>query len=26
VVLRAGTVAAQGPWHELEPRWSHLAG
>ncbi|MFG3705055.1 ATP-binding cassette domain-containing protein [Micromonospora sp. NPDC047670] len=26
VVLRAGTVAAQGPWRELEPRWSHLAG
>ncbi|WP_327030792.1 ABC transporter ATP-binding protein/permease [Micromonospora sp. NBC_01740] len=26
VVLRSGTVAAQGPWRELEPHWSHLAG
>lgn len=26
VVLRSGTVAAQGPWHDLEPQWSHLAG
>ncbi|MET8907349.1 ABC transporter ATP-binding protein [Micromonospora sp. NPDC004551] len=26
VVLLDGTVAAQGPWHDLEPRWGHLAG
>ncbi|MGS2614672.1 ATP-binding cassette domain-containing protein [Micromonospora sp. LZ34] len=26
VVLQAGTVAAQGPWRDLEPHWSHLAG
>ncbi|SCL51441.1 ABC-type multidrug transport system, ATPase and permease component [Micromonospora citrea] len=26
VVLLAGTVAAQGPWRDLEPHWSHLAG
>ncbi|MEU6076633.1 ABC transporter ATP-binding protein [Micromonospora sp. NPDC047074] len=26
VVLQSGTVAAQGPWHDLEPTWSHLAG
>ncbi|TYB37582.1 ABC transporter ATP-binding protein [Micromonospora sp. AP08] len=26
VVLVDGTVAAQGPWHDLEPRWGHLAG
>ncbi|SBT53274.1 ATP-binding cassette domain-containing protein [Micromonospora auratinigra] len=26
VVLVDGTVAAQGPWSDLEPRWSHLAG
>ncbi|MEU8298276.1 ABC transporter ATP-binding protein [Micromonospora sp. NPDC048909] len=26
VVLLAGTVAAQGPWRELEQRWGHLAG
>ncbi|WP_433537506.1 ATP-binding cassette domain-containing protein [Micromonospora sp. CA-249363] len=26
VVLRAGTVAAQGTWRELEGDWSHLAG
>jgi ATP-binding cassette subfamily B protein len=26
VVLRAGTAVAQGPWRDLEPAWSHLAG
>ncbi|GIJ77050.1 ABC-type multidrug transport system, ATPase and permease component [Micromonospora phaseoli] len=26
VVLIGGTVAAQGPWRELERRWGHLAG
>ncbi len=26
VVLIGGTVAAQGPWRELEQRWGHLAG
>ncbi|MEU5945341.1 ABC transporter ATP-binding protein [Micromonospora sp. NPDC047465] len=26
VVLLSGTVAAQGPWRDLEPHWSHLAG
>ncbi|MGW5668986.1 ATP-binding cassette domain-containing protein [Micromonospora sp. NPDC003776] len=26
VVLIDGTVAAQGPWRDLESRWSHLAG
>ncbi|MFF5171198.1 ATP-binding cassette domain-containing protein [Micromonospora sp. NPDC000089] len=26
VVLTGGTVAAQGPWHDLEHAWSHLAG
>lgn len=26
VVLVDGTVAAVGPWNELSPRWSHLAG
>ncbi|WNM40571.1 ABC transporter ATP-binding protein [Micromonospora halotolerans] len=26
VVLVDGTVAAQGPWPDLEPRWGHLAG
>ncbi|MET8283611.1 ABC transporter ATP-binding protein/permease [Micromonospora sp. NPDC005174] len=26
VVLRAGSVAAQGTWRELEGEWSHLAG
>ncbi|MEV4536163.1 ABC transporter ATP-binding protein [Asanoa sp. NPDC049518] len=26
VVLTEGTVAASGPWHELAPRWGHLAG
>ncbi|MFI7281245.1 ATP-binding cassette domain-containing protein [Micromonospora chersina] len=26
VVLVDGTVTAQGPWHDLEPRWGHLAG
>ncbi|MEH0972747.1 ABC transporter ATP-binding protein/permease [Micromonospora sp. CPCC 205546] len=26
VVLRSGRVAAQGPWRDLEPHWSHLAG
>ncbi|MFI7605477.1 ATP-binding cassette domain-containing protein [Micromonospora sp. NPDC049366] len=26
VVLVGGTVAAQGPWRDLEPQWSHLAG
>ncbi|MFG3601938.1 ATP-binding cassette domain-containing protein [Micromonospora chersina] len=26
VVLVDGTVAAQGPWHDLESRWGHLAG
>ncbi|RQW97754.1 ABC transporter ATP-binding protein [Micromonospora globispora] len=26
VVLVDGTVAAQGPWRDLEERWAHLAG
>ncbi|MEV0716041.1 ABC transporter ATP-binding protein/permease [Asanoa sp. NPDC050611] len=26
IVLVEGTVAASGPWPELAPRWSHLAG
>lgn len=26
VVLVDGEVAATGPWHELAPAWSHLAG
>ncbi|GAB4084249.1 ATP-binding cassette domain-containing protein [Myceligenerans cantabricum] len=26
VVLDAGGVAAVGPWRDLAPRWSHLAG
>ncbi|MGI5177083.1 ATP-binding cassette domain-containing protein [Dactylosporangium sp. CA-152071] len=26
VVLLDGTAAAQGTWHDLEPRWGHLAG
>ena len=26
VVLVDGAVAAQGPWHDLEDHWSHLAG
>ncbi|MFP5022035.1 ATP-binding cassette domain-containing protein [Pseudonocardia phyllosphaerae] len=26
VVLEQGRVAAEGPWAELAPRWSHLAG
>ncbi|MEU1683742.1 ABC transporter ATP-binding protein [Micromonospora sp. NPDC005707] len=26
VVLIDGTVAAQGPWQDLESRWGHLAG
>lgn len=26
VVLVAGTAVATGPWRDLEPRWSHLAG
>ncbi|MFC0508553.1 ABC transporter ATP-binding protein [Micromonospora costi] len=26
VVLIGGTVAAQGPWRDLEDRWNHLAG
>ncbi|BCJ57899.1 hypothetical protein Jiend_13210 [Micromonospora endophytica] len=26
VVLVGGTAAAQGPWHDLERRWGHLAG
>ncbi|MCP2283062.1 ABC-type multidrug transport system, ATPase and permease component [Promicromonospora umidemergens] len=26
VVLDGGRVAAVGPWRDLEPRWSHLAG
>ncbi|MEV4655587.1 ABC transporter ATP-binding protein [Micromonospora sp. NPDC049301] len=26
VVLLGGTVAAQGPWRDLEGDWSHLAG
>ncbi|MDG4792506.1 ABC transporter ATP-binding protein [Micromonospora sp. WMMD1082] len=26
VVLIGGTVAAQGPWRDLERRWGHLAG
>ncbi|WP_200208993.1 ATP-binding cassette domain-containing protein [Micromonospora coerulea] len=26
VVLIDGTVAAQGPWRDLESHWSHLAG
>ncbi|GIJ38045.1 ABC transporter ATP-binding protein [Micromonospora andamanensis] len=26
VVLIAGTVAAQGPWRDLDRRWGHLAG
>ncbi|MEH0840864.1 ABC transporter ATP-binding protein [Micromonospora sp. CPCC 205711] len=26
VVLRDGTVAAQGPWRDLEDDWGHLAG
>ncbi|SFN00802.1 ABC-type multidrug transport system, ATPase and permease component [Pseudonocardia ammonioxydans] len=26
VVLEHGRVAAEGPWSELAPRWSHLAG
>ncbi|MGN9776792.1 ATP-binding cassette domain-containing protein [Micromonospora sp. H33] len=26
VVLQNGRVAAQGPWRDLEPAWSHLAG
>ncbi|MFG3581646.1 ATP-binding cassette domain-containing protein [Micromonospora chersina] len=26
VVLVDGTVTAQGPWHDLEPHWGHLAG
>ncbi|GIJ20161.1 ABC transporter ATP-binding protein [Micromonospora lutea] len=26
VVLIAGTVAAQGPWRDLERHWGHLAG
>ena len=26
VVLVDGTVGAQGPWHDLEPDWGHLAG
>lgn len=26
VVLSDGEVAAVGPWHELAPRWGHLAG
>ena len=26
VVLDAGRVVDDGPWHELSPRWAHLAG
>ena len=26
VVLVEGRIAAVGPWHELSPRWGHLAG
>jgi ATP-binding cassette, subfamily B, bacterial len=26
VVLIGGAAVAQGTWHDLEPRWSHLAG
>ncbi|MEU6022106.1 ABC transporter ATP-binding protein [Micromonospora sp. NPDC047134] len=26
LVLIGGTVAAQGPWRDLEQRWGHLAG
>ncbi|GAA1842520.1 ATP-binding cassette domain-containing protein [Asanoa iriomotensis] len=26
IVLVEGTIAASGPWPELAPRWSHLAG
>ena len=26
VVLVDGTVAAQGPWSELQQQWKHLAG
>ena len=26
VVLENGRVSAQGPWRDLEPAWSHLAG
>ncbi|SCE64436.1 ATP-binding cassette domain-containing protein [Micromonospora mirobrigensis] len=26
VVLTDGTVAAQGPWRDLDPHWGHLAG
>lgn len=26
VVLVGGEVTATGPWHELAPAWSHLAG
>jgi ABC-type multidrug transport system fused ATPase/permease subunit len=26
IVLAGGRVAARGPWHDLAPRWGHLAG
>jgi ATP-binding cassette subfamily B protein len=26
VVLDAGRVVDDGPWHELSSRWAHLAG
>jgi ABC-type multidrug transport system fused ATPase/permease subunit len=26
VVLDSGRVVDQGPWHELAPKWAHLAG
>jgi ABC-type multidrug transport system fused ATPase/permease subunit len=26
VVLVDGEVAATGPWHQIAPAWSHLAG
>jgi ABC-type branched-subunit amino acid transport system ATPase component len=26
VVLDAGRVVDEGPWHELSSRWAHLAG
>jgi ATP-binding cassette subfamily B protein len=26
VVLDSGRVVDDGPWHDLSPRWAHLAG
>jgi ABC-type multidrug transport system fused ATPase/permease subunit len=26
VVLDSGRIVDHGPWHELSPRWAHLAG